>query len=210
MKTSTINLTLVATLAALVMASSAFAKGPGGFSMNNFGGNKRVSFNGNSVSVQGNGKHIAMKPGRISIQDNGKHIKINHGSFERTYGSDCQSNVVYSSPPVNYQPHCQQEVTYSQPTTYVNYQPEAPAYDPTEYVTSGLEPVNSSYIIEPGDTFYEVSLKMYRTSDAAEAIAMYNRIPLNVSLRPGTVVYLPSISADGELSRSAAPPAPVR
>lgn len=225
MKTSTTNLTLIATLAFLTTASSVFAIGPGRLSMNNLGGSKRLPISGGRssygsskqfgmkserVSVQGNGKHIEIGNGRISMHGGGKHVEINNGSYDTSYGSHCHSNVVYSTPQVSYEPQPQHEVTYSPPTTWVNHQVETPAYDPTEYVNSGLEPVNSSYIIEPGDSLYEVSLKMYRTSDAAESISTYNRIPLDASLRPGTVVYLPSISPDGELSRSAAPPALVR
>ena len=220
MKTSTTNLTLIATLAFLTTASSVFAIGPGRLSMNNLGGSKRLPISGgrssygssnhsemksDRVSVQSSGKHISIGSGRISVHGGGKHIEINNGSYDSSYGSHCHSNVVYSTPTVIHE-----EVTYSPPAVPVNYQPATPAYDPTDYVNSGLEPVNSSYIVEPGDTLYEVSLKMYRTSDAAESISTYNRIPLDASLRPGTVVYLPSISPDGELGRSAAPPALVR
>src|SRR4029079_8461628 len=119
-----------------------------------------------------------------------------------------EPEAVSSTPatPVGYEP----KAVSAPPTRYVGYKPQAPAYGPSQVTKAGLEPVNSTYVIEPGDTFYEVSLKMYSTSDAAKAIAVFNRIPLNVKLRPGTVVYLPSISADGNMSASQAPPAGAR
>jgi len=221
MTTSILNLTLTVALTVLLTSSTAFADFP-------FNGNKHISINGSHVSIHSPGKHIEMSPGNgsihgsgkhvvlgnghVSIHGSGKHIEINNGS----YNSRCYSNVVYTAPPVvNCTPSCEHEVVCTPPVTTVNYQPvvcepQGPSYEEPQYVNSGLEPVNSTYVIEPGDTFYEVSLKMYSTSDAAQAIAMFNRIPLEVKLQPGTVVYLPSISADGMMTPSQAPPAGVQ
>jgi LysM domain len=69
------------------------------------------------------------------------------------------------------------------------------------------EPFHSSYFVQPGDTFYEVSLKEYGTSAAMSYIARYNRLSTTKALTPGQQLLLPSISASGRLARSNAPAA---
>lgn len=216
MKTSITNLTIVATLGALLVTSNAMAIGPGslgsktnrsGQGFKKSGPSKSLSINGGHISIHNSGKHV-------DIHGSGKHLVINKSFDSYSHGHCSGSTVVYAPPVVNYTPSyvepCHREVVYSAPTTVVNYQPETPVYEEPEYVTPGLQPVNSAYVVEPGDSFYEVSLKMYRTSDAAEGIAMFNRMPLDAGLRPGMLLHIPSISADGELSPANAPPAGVQ
>ena len=74
------------------------------------------------------------------------------------------------------------------------------------YSTNPLyEPFHSYYICQPGDTFYAVSLKEYRTSGAARYIAQFNRLPFNTALVPGQRLLLPSVSPSGRLTQSRAP-----
>ena len=69
------------------------------------------------------------------------------------------------------------------------------------------EPFHSSYNCQPGDSFYEVSLKEYGTSAAMKYIASYNRMTPNAALVAGRRLMLPSISASGRLTASRAPAA---
>jgi hypothetical protein len=69
------------------------------------------------------------------------------------------------------------------------------------------EPFHGMYTVEPGDSFYTVSLKEYGTSAAATYIARYNRVAPNAALVPGQRLALPSISANGQLTASRAPAA---
>jgi hypothetical protein len=66
------------------------------------------------------------------------------------------------------------------------------------------EPFHSTYSVQPGDTFYEVSLKEYGTSAAATYISRFNRLAPNAALVPGQRLSLPSISANGQLKASRA------
>jgi hypothetical protein len=67
------------------------------------------------------------------------------------------------------------------------------------------EPFHSSYICQPGDSFYTVSLKEYGTSAAANHIARFNRLQPSAALVPGLRLMLPSVSANGQLAQSRAP-----
>jgi hypothetical protein len=69
------------------------------------------------------------------------------------------------------------------------------------------EPFHSTYLVQPGDNFYVVSLKEYGNSSAATSIARFNRMAPSDALRPGQRLVLPSISAKGLLSVSRAPAA---
>lgn len=69
------------------------------------------------------------------------------------------------------------------------------------------EPFHSSYFVQPGDSFYTVSLKEYGTSSAMNHIARFNRLATNAALVPGQRLLLPSISANGRLTQSRAPAA---
>ena len=71
------------------------------------------------------------------------------------------------------------------------------------------EPFHSSYICQPGDSFYTVSLKEYGTSNNLKYIASYNRMATNAALVPGQRLMLPSISANGRLTASRAPAAEI-
>jgi hypothetical protein len=71
------------------------------------------------------------------------------------------------------------------------------------------EPFHSSYVCQPGDSFYTVSLKEYGTSSTMKHIASFNRLATNAALVPGQRLLLPSISANGRLTQSRAPAAEV-
>jgi hypothetical protein len=71
------------------------------------------------------------------------------------------------------------------------------------------EPFHSSYVCQPGDSFYTVSLKEYGTSSTMKHIATFNRLATNTALVPGQRLLLPSISANGRLTQSRAPAAEV-
>jgi hypothetical protein len=72
-----------------------------------------------------------------------------------------------------------------------------------------FEPFHSSYIVQPGDTFYTVSLKEYGSSSAMNQIARFNRMSTNAALVLGQRLFLPSISANGRMTQSRAPAAEV-
>jgi hypothetical protein len=67
------------------------------------------------------------------------------------------------------------------------------------------EPFHSMYTVQPGDTFYEVSLKEYGNSAATPYISRFNRLASNAALVPGQRLRLPSISANGQMTASRAP-----
>jgi hypothetical protein len=67
------------------------------------------------------------------------------------------------------------------------------------------EPMHSNYYVQPGDTFYVISLKEYGTSAPTTYLSQYNRLAPNAALVPGQMLWLPSISANGALSASPAP-----
>ena len=73
------------------------------------------------------------------------------------------------------------------------------------YGGQAYEPFHSTYIVQPGDSFYTVSLKEYGTSANSLKIAQFNRLPSNSALVPGQRLVLPSISANGQLSQSRSP-----
>lgn len=70
-----------------------------------------------------------------------------------------------------------------------------------------FEPFHSSYICQPGDNFYIVSLKEYGNSSQMKYIARYNRLATNSPLVPGQRLLLPAISSGGRLTASRAPAA---
>jgi hypothetical protein len=78
---------------------------------------------------------------------------------------------------------------------------------PIVNVGQAFEPFHSNYVVEPGDSFYEVSLKEYATSGNARFIAQFNGMPQSAALTPGQILQVPSISASGQLSASRAPTA---
>ena len=68
-----------------------------------------------------------------------------------------------------------------------------------QYFGQAFEPFHSSYICQPGDSFYTVSLKEYGTSSAQFHIAKFNGLAPNAALVPGQRLVLPSIAANGQL-----------
>lgn len=68
-----------------------------------------------------------------------------------------------------------------------------------------FEPFHSTYICQPGDSFYTVSLKEYGTSSNQFHVARFNGLVSNTALVPGQRLLLPSISANGLLSVSNRP-----
>lgn len=74
-------------------------------------------------------------------------------------------------------------------------------------VGRAYEPFQSMYTVEPGDSFYQVALKEYGSSTPANYIAKFNRMAPIAALVPGQQLWMPSISANGQLSASRAPAA---
>jgi hypothetical protein len=72
-------------------------------------------------------------------------------------------------------------------------------------VGGAYEPFHSMYTVEPGDSLNEVSLKEYGSSTPATYIAKFNRLAPNAALVAGQRLWMPSISANGQLTASRAP-----
>ena len=70
-----------------------------------------------------------------------------------------------------------------------------------------FEPFHSSYVVLPGDTLFEVSLKEYGTSANARFISQFNNLGRAPALVVGQTLQIPAISAIGQLSVSRAPAA---
>jgi hypothetical protein len=68
-----------------------------------------------------------------------------------------------------------------------------------------FEPFHSTYICQPGDSFYTVSLKEYGNSSKQYYIAKFNGLAPNAALVPGQRLVLPAIRANGQLSVSNRP-----
>jgi hypothetical protein len=109
------------------------------------------------------------------------------GGYVRTVRTGNNGNSNYN----NYQ-SCNANGGYSSNPNFGNY---GQAYEPN----------HSTYFVQPGDTFYEISLKEYGTSAPTSYISRYNRMAPNAALVPGQQLWLPSISANGQLSASRAP-----
>ena len=108
------------------------------------------------------------------------------------YNGQCQTNGGYS--PYGQSP-------YGQSSPYGQVGQNGP------FGGQAYEPFHSSYICQPGDSFYTVSLKEYGTSNNMQSIAQFNRLPVNAALVPGQRLVLPSIAANGQLGPSRAPAA---
>jgi hypothetical protein len=54
-----------------------------------------------------------------------------------------------------------------------------------------FEPLHSTCMVLPGDTFETVSLREYRTNSKARSIASLNKLSLNAALIPGQTIMLP-------------------
>jgi hypothetical protein len=78
-------------------------------------------------------------------------------------------------------------------------------YNNGQVYGQAFEPFHSTYICQPGDSFYTVSLKEYGTSANQFHIARFNGLVANSSLVPGQRLLLPSISANGQLRVSNRP-----
>ena len=78
-------------------------------------------------------------------------------------------------------------------------------YNNGTFPGQGYEPFHSNYVVQPGDSFYTVSLKEYGTSSNARYIAQFNNMPQTQALTLGQTLNLPSISFNGQLSMSHAP-----
>ncbi len=74
-------------------------------------------------------------------------------------------------------------------------------------VGQAYEPFHSSYFVQPGDTFYKISLKEYSSTVATNYIPRFNRLATNWPLVVGQQLMLPVISSNGRLTASRAPAA---
>lgn len=191
MKTSILSLIATFAAAGLISVSPVAAKNGG----NGNNGNRSNS-NVSRLVTQGIG--IALSNGSNHNGNNGNH-NGNHGSCNGGgynnggYGNGgynngtCNNGGVYNG-------------GYDGNGGIVNVENQT-------FPGKAYEPFHSTYVVLPGDSFYEISLKEYATSSNAKYIAQFNNLPQTAALTPGQVLRLPSISATRQLSPSRAPAA---
>src|SRR5690242_4731624 len=71
----------------------------------------------------------------------------------------------------------------------------------------GFEPIQSSYVVQAGDSLQVISLKEYGTSSNGNFIARFNHLQPTQALVLGQTLSLPSIGPNGQLTLSRAPAA---
>jgi hypothetical protein len=172
-KTSTTNLILVlATVASMLIASSAFA-----------GGSKKSS---------GNGTH---QNGGLKITFGGNpplnNQNLNHNNNCNNNNNNCNNNNCTNQ-------NCGGNLNNS--TCDGGFGDNVLGGQP-------FEPSHSTYLVQPGDTFYTVSSKEYGNTSNAKYIAQFNRLVLTSALVAGQRLVLPAISANGQLTPSRSPAA---
>jgi hypothetical protein len=111
-------------------------------------------------------------------------LNSNNNKYNNNYNKSCHYNDHYNN----------------------GYYNNGPIYNNLN-VGRAYEPFHSSYVVLPGDSFYEVALKEYGSSAPARFIAQFNNLPQNAALVLGQTLMLPSISSNGRLSMSRAPAA---
>jgi len=179
MKTSTTKLIAAIAAVCLLSANVALAKNGG----NNGNGNK----GGNGINkLNGGGNNTALKLGLAGLgvalnNGNGgngnRNCNNNNGNGNNNGNNNCDGGLGGGGP-IN--------------DNFVN-------------LGRAYEPFHSTYVVQPGDSFYEVALKEYGSSTPARFIAQFNNMPSNAGLVLGQTLRLPSISSTGRLSVSRAP-----
>lgn len=61
----------------------------------------------------------------------------------------------------------------------------------TAETAASAENAHSTYVIRPGDTLYQISLRCYGNAEAMEEICKLNGISANEIIYPGQVIVLP-------------------
>jgi hypothetical protein len=196
MTTSTTRLiAILTTTAVLLTGSVTFAKNNGGGNGNggnhnsgfklNFGGSSVKSFSNptKSISFNNPSKSISFNNSPKSVTFLKKDNHDNHDCHRPCYDGRCY-------------PYYRCYPSYGCIRTINTYA-----------VGQAFEPFHSTYICQPGDSFYTVSLKEYGTSSNSSYIAQFNRLALSSALVPGQTLMLPSISPNGMLTASRAPAA---
>jgi len=205
MTTSTSRMiAILAAAAVLASGSTTFAKNGGGGNSGNHShsnGNSgfKLNFNSSSKPFSNPTKSISFNNPSKSISFNNSPKSINFLKKDHCDNHDC------------YKP-CYNGNCYP----YYNYRCYYPSYGCIRTIDTyavgsavgqAFEPFHSTYICQPGDSFYTVSLKEYGTSSNSRYIAQFNRMVESSALVPGQTLMLPSISANGALLASRAPAA---
>ena len=196
MTTSTSRMiAILAASAVLATGSATFAKNGGGGNSGNHNhsnGNSgfKLNFNSSSKPFSNPTKSISFNNPSKSISFNNSPKSINFLKKDHCDNHDCYKPC--------YNGHCY---------PYYNYRCYYPSYGcirtiDTYAVGQAFEPFHSTYICQPGDSFYTVSLKEYGTSSNSRYIAQFNRMVESSALVPGQTLMLPSISANGASLRA--------
>jgi hypothetical protein len=195
MTISTTKLIAILTTAAFMLTGSAALAKNGGNNGN--GGNHnngfKVNFGGSSVkSFSSPTKSISFNNPTKSVNFNNSPKSITFLKKDNCDNHDCH-RPCYDG---RCYPYYRCYPSYGCIRTIDNYA-----------VGQAFEPFHSTYICQPGDSFYTVSLKEYGTSSNSRYIAQFNRLAESSALVPGQTLTLPSISPNGTLSMSRSPAA---
>ena len=196
----------LATGACLLFATIGFAKQPSGSqnhsrpvktNVSNFSSMKNITLANVQVFKTPVSNTLSSK---ITITHGGNPPRANGNGFVITFGGNPPRNYGCGSP-CNYEP-CHKPCHYD--CCYHNY------CCVTTCCGMTYEPLHSSCVVLPGDTFYTISLREYGTRINSTYIAMYNHVPLYSALVPGQTLMLPSIGPNKVLFPSNAPAAPLQ
>jgi hypothetical protein len=178
MKTTFNTLATILTISAVALASTTASAGGGG----------KKGGGGFSIGFGGGGQGVGYHDDNFGVYLGGSNH--HHGNYNNNYNQgSCHTGGGYGG-------------GYGYGGVYYN----VGAYNSYgQPFGQAFEPFHCTYICQPGDNFYTVSLKEYATSANQAYIASFNNLPLNVALLPGQRLVLPSISANGQLSPSRRP-----
>ena len=189
MKTSTIKLIAAFAAVCLLSANVALAKNGGNGNGGNKGGNGGNKFS--AAKQNGGGNNTALKLGLAGLG-----VALNNGNNGNGNGNgNCNNNGNG-----NNNGNCNNNGNNNNCDGN-----GGPITDNFVNLGRAFEPFHSSYVVQPGDSFFEVALKEYGSSTPARFIAQFNRMPQNSALVLGQALQLPSISSTGRLSFSRAP-----
>lgn len=193
MKTSTLSLIATFAAAGLISVSPVAAKNGGNGNNGNHSNNSSLkaalSNNSNVTRIVSQGIGIALSNGS---NHNGNHGCGNNGNHNGGCNNGGLNNGGCNNGGIN--------GGFDGNGGVVNVENQT-------FPGKAYEPFHSTYVVLPGDSFYEISLKEYATSSNAKYIAQFNNLPQTAALTPGQVLRLPSISATRQLSPSRAPAA---